>query len=146
MISAATAVDRVFALLVHAAEAHAPCPKNDEICGAIGASSTATAARMLDRLQAEGRIEVQRGNCNRVVTICATGKRTAGTVEELHWRLRDPVKAARAQEPSRATITRDGAAPPMGEPSVPAAGQAVVPCFFCGIRSDIGCRHLAIPA
>jgi hypothetical protein len=67
----------VFDLLVAAAAASEPCPSNETICRAVGARSLATGARFVAALEAAGVITVERAHKSRVVTIVATGNRTA---------------------------------------------------------------------
>lgn len=77
----------VYKAMVRAAEAGRPCPTNDEICGIIGLTSTGSAARAVHRLEAAGVISVQRFSMGRIVTITATGQKTAEPAcLRPHWR------------------------------------------------------------
>jgi hypothetical protein len=71
----------VMSLLSRAAEDGARCPNNPEIAYRIGAGSPASAARSVALLETMGLITVERGHMSRVVTIVATGKRTAGAIK-----------------------------------------------------------------
>jgi len=70
------------AMIERAANAGCECPTNSEIAAAMGRSSMASGADALSTLETLGMTSVVRGRCNRVVTITATGKRTAGTVRK----------------------------------------------------------------
>lgn len=116
------------------------CPSNNEIATAVGATSCSRGANILTRLERLGIISVARGGSSRVVTILATGKKTAGEVPRLHWRFRAenahrrhvgysmPAKGKLVDElpiePIRMRVIRD-------------------PCPRCGTRADIGCAHHA---
>lgn len=120
-----------------AAAAGRPCPTNDILAGIIGAGSVSTPARCIKRLERKGLISVQRGNSQRVVTVAATGQRTAGHIEHPHWRERRGMK-----EPVRRQYnSRLGASE--REPAVPDDFVPVdrTPCFRCGVRGDLGCEH-----
>jgi DNA-binding MarR family transcriptional regulator len=78
---------RIFSLLKEAAERRAPCPKNYQLAVRLGCGIATVSAAIAD-LETAGLIKVERGNSSRVVTICASGARTAGTIREQHWRRR----------------------------------------------------------
>lgn len=78
-------VVRTMRSLTLAANNGLECPSNHDIAVAIGASSTATAVSCLALLESMNLIRVERGTNNRVVTIVATGKATAGTTNGAHW-------------------------------------------------------------
>lgn len=86
-ISVPDRVTRVMRLLTHAAEHHLPCPGNAEIARAVGGTGLATGAGCIALLEAMNLITVERGSNSRVVTINATGKRTAGRVGKPHFRV-----------------------------------------------------------
>lgn len=64
-------------ILKRAAAAGATCPTNGDIADMLGLSSTATASGLVALLETAGHIKVERGRTSRVVTIVATGQRTA---------------------------------------------------------------------
>lgn len=74
---------KIFGLLKQAAARNEPCPKNTALAARFGCG-TATVVNAFAFLEANGMIEVARGQCNRVVTICSTGERTAGRLRETH--------------------------------------------------------------
>lgn len=77
--------DTVLAMLEEAANAGLPCPTNVEITEALDFSSMSTAPDIIARLERDGQITVERGIRSRVVTIVATGNRTAGQITTPHW-------------------------------------------------------------
>jgi hypothetical protein len=81
--------DRVFEVLADAAARGAPCPTNKEISDTVGLLTASNASEMVRRLEAAGRIRVNRFSCTRVIEIVATGARTAMPANTRpHWRLR----------------------------------------------------------
>jgi hypothetical protein len=76
----------VMAMLNAAAERGDFCPDNATICTSIGGSSLSTGANIIKLLETMNLIRVDRGHRNRVVTIVATGKCTAGKVRVAHPR------------------------------------------------------------
>lgn len=120
-------------LIEQAASLGEPCPKNETIAVAIGYSSVSASCRVLNRLEANGLIHVERGAINRVVTILATGKRTAGVVHHQHWRFQTdrvppPPSAPKPYKPRQPALL-----------SHPAINRE--PCSRCGVRADYGCQH-----
>lgn len=83
-------------MLTAAADRGDECPPNAMIACAMGATSPSAASAAVALLEAMNIISVERGTCSRVVTIHATGKRTAG-------KIRTPHSASR----SRSVWTRD---------------------------------------
>lgn len=79
---------KIYAALVRAADTGATCPGNLVLAELIGKESTSGVSDRLQRLEAHGLIHVERGNNCRVVTIIASGRRTAGDVSAPHWRHR----------------------------------------------------------
>ncbi|MFA7604518.1 MAG: MarR family winged helix-turn-helix transcriptional regulator [Novosphingobium sp.] len=128
----------IYHRLVLAAERGQPCPRNSQICDDLGMLSSATVSAMIGAIEMKGWIRVERGNCRRVVTIVETGARTAGKVNDRHWRLRPQSSAPRqpATARARASAKAEDTGPP---PPAPIASRE--PCFRCGVRGDIGCRH-----
>lgn len=78
-------VAKVFRAISRAAEAGLPCPKNAELVALTGCRSTSTIADDLHFLEAAGMVRVERSTNHRVVTICATGEKTAGVPGRPHW-------------------------------------------------------------
>lgn len=78
---------KIFALVRQAAERGEPCPPNAVLRERFGCGDQAISSA-LHFLAANGMIVVERGNDHRVVTICATGAKTAGTVKKPHWSTR----------------------------------------------------------
>lgn len=70
----------VMRMLRTAADRNDVCPSNGVIATAIGGRSASSGANIVAFLESNGLISVERGRTERVVTICATGKRTRGTI------------------------------------------------------------------
>jgi SOS-response transcriptional repressor LexA len=66
----------------HCAEQGERCPTNDDICERLGFNSPASATRLVADLEADGLIRVERFHHARVVTIVATGEKTAPVVSK----------------------------------------------------------------
>ncbi len=145
--------NRVFDALVRAASEGVRCPGNDELALVAGFHGSATSSASLKRLEAAGKIAVERGNCSRVVTIIATGKKTAGVVSAPHWRDRAKASTIVAEvsvEADRSSRRREAAkrlsvAARMSADPAEGLTPRVYrePCVRCGVRGDIGCRHTA---
>ena len=143
--------DRVLTALSRAAAEGLVCPGNDALAGLSGVIGSATASGSVKRLERAGRIIVERGNNSRVVTIVATGKKTAGTISAPHWRARaagavvaDEVKAEadRASRRREAAKRSSVAARMKGDdPEILPPALYREPCVRCGVRGDIGCRR-----
>lgn len=131
--------ERVFLMLCRAAEDGEACPTNHHIAAALDASSPSRGPALLNQLTKLGFISVERGACNRVVTILETGKKTAGEVRQSHWRFR-PENWHRRHILYTAPVCRrtnpEIVADKMAQPRV-----SRDPCTRCGIRGDIGCEH-----
>lgn len=76
---------KIFAVIKQAAERGEACPTNAILAERFGCGRARICAA-LNFLECAGMIEVERGNDRRVVAICATGQKTAGTVGKPHWR------------------------------------------------------------
>lgn len=74
---------KIFALLKQAAVRGQKCPTNATLAERFGCG-TATIANAFHFLEGNAMIDVERGQCGRIVTICATGDRTAGHLREVH--------------------------------------------------------------
>lgn len=93
---------RLLQIITRAANAEAICPSNDELAHALGKQSASSIPPRLALLVRAGVIEIARGNCRRVITIVETGKSTAGTITNPHWRDREPgASYAPLQRPRR---------------------------------------------
>lgn len=103
----------VMGLLIRAAEEGAPCPSNEQIAQRIGLRSHATASDLILELHRRGKIEVFRTGNSRVVRIGekCTGPSRTGWHVYVEKKQRNPT-----------FVDRD-------------------PCFMCGTRADVGCRH-----
>lgn len=107
-------LSRLFDVIARAAAAGEACPSNDELATIIGKQSASSIPPRLAHLVRRGLIEISRGNCRRVVTIVATGRSTAGTITNPHWRDRDPGADAPARPATRSAPRQPG------EPEEPA--------------------------
>ena len=129
----------LFAMITLAAEADEPCPSNRALAGALGFSSVGHVPAVLNRIQAAGLIRIERGQSARIVTILASGKRTAGEPGRIHWRHRPENKERRYVKYGggrpRRRVDRETAIGTL-PPKIPRD-----PCFYCGVRADIGCAH-----
>lgn len=128
--------ERAFRILKSCAESNQKCPTNGEFCELLGMDSVGATSGVLSRLEKRGLISIERGQCCRVVTITETGQKTAGTVPTPHWRFngdRIPGKYLRHSKPA---INADP------EPEISDLERVDRdPCFLCGTRGDVGCRH-----
>lgn len=80
----------VYSALVRAAEAGAPCPTNAVLRDVTGHASPSSVVNAIKRLEEAGTITVLRFHRDRVVTITATGHKTAAPAcTKPHWRDRD---------------------------------------------------------
>lgn len=84
MTHAVEMAGKIFAALKQCAAVGSECPSNKQLAERVGYKSTASVSDAINFLATAGMIEVERGNHNRVITICATGKRTAGVVRKAH--------------------------------------------------------------
>lgn len=84
MTHAVEMAGKIFKALRLCAEAGLECPSNRQLAERVGYKSTASVSDAINFLATAGMIDVERGNHNRVVTICASGKRTAGEVRKAH--------------------------------------------------------------
>lgn len=75
---------RIFAIIRDAADRGERCPTNAALAERFGVGTT-TIVNALHFLESCGMIEVAPSSSSRVVTIRATGKRTAGAFGEPHW-------------------------------------------------------------
>ncbi len=119
----------VMALLESAADAGVACPSNTAIGNRLGMSG---GSEILSSLERKGLIKVERGSSKRVVTILATGKRTAGEITSLHWRLRPENQGKlKARAGERCEKKRP---PERLVEDLPRVEQAS--CFWCGTRFE----------
>lgn len=137
----------VMTALAGAVSSNLPCPSNNELAGLLDAASVSTPVNVLARLQKKGLIEIERFATSRIVTICATGKSTAGDRSKAaHWRVtgaKNPgayTGKARGDSSVRTVVRRPSIRDDALPPSV-----SRDPCPRCGIRSDIGCQHVRAP-
>lgn len=132
---------RVFDILNTAAESGAECPSNLAFCSWLNLGSVSRPAEILAKLEKAGLIKVERFSRSRIVTIIATGKRTAGEQKaRKHWRVSGAVNpgAYTYNSPRRkAGIHVTDPRPDMET----ATFVHRDPCPFCGVRADIGCAH-----
>jgi hypothetical protein len=123
--------------LTRAAESNQSCPSNEVLTGMLGATSHSSGAAALDRLARRGLIEVERYSNSRVVTIVATGLRTAGEPGTPHWRAGNVTKAVdRKPQLASAAAMSPGI---IAEPAQVRVDRK--PCTWCGTRADVGCKH-----
>lgn len=131
----------VFDMVAQAAASSARCPSNIELCNALDLAAPNYACKLIANLERKGWIEVERFQTSRCVTILSTGQQTAGGGGNPHWR---------QQRPGFYRKPRQSAAVAAGTAPKPHVGRAEValppvvhrdPCFRCGTRGDVGCRH-----
>lgn len=146
-------------------------PTNGSLAEAIGACSTSTPVRVLQRLAKTGAIKLESGAIERRITIVATGKQTAVSAS---FRTREEAKTSetaaamrrgqearrKAMEEARQSSLRRAEAYRLTtrnplpierdtrELIVPAKAvdQRPIawsrePCIRCGTRGDLGCAH-----
>lgn len=124
--------DRLLALLEARAAAGEPCPNNDEVCEFTGLANEQNVAAYFHALEADGLIVVERNAYIRRVTICATGAMTGWSILKL-GRPRNQASSLRRGKEDGDSFR--GAVP---------EHQRVdrEPCAYCGVRADVGCRHV----
>lgn len=121
----------VLKMLEDAASRGMPCPTNQEIADMLDVNSVSSASHMLKRLEADGKIIIDKFQASRVVKIIATGEVTAMPKNQTpHWRqipFKPRTKCVRSENPL-----------PLEEPINMVRRD---PCWRCGVRGDIGCEH-----
>lgn len=75
---------KVFAIVKQAAERGEACPTNKVLAERFGCRPN-TISRCFNFLEAAGMVSVERFSDSRIVTIRATGKKTAGSPGAPHW-------------------------------------------------------------
>lgn len=128
---------QLLALLEAAAEAQRPAPENGELAERLGMKSISGPPALLKRLEARGMIRVARFSKSRQVTIVATGKATrapAGACQPHFSLTRSAKRPATAAGTAASTPADPG-------PAVSLVRVDRDPCFRCGTRRDLGCRH-----
>ena len=124
---------QVLSILSRAADAHKPCPTNDEISDETGLPQASSVVAVIGELRDLGIIEVNAKGGYRSITIVETGKCTDWTTRPKRYFTR--AAAAFDGEGNRiANGSFRGDLPP--ERYIDRT-----PCGFCGIRADVGCRH-----
>lgn len=126
----------IYRAIERAAQRGEPCPKNDALCGMIGAASPATVSYIVKGLEQLGLIMVERFGMGRDVrfpsglaTAPWPGNRTT------HWRLREGAEKKHYGGRRASPVAAD-------TPRL-LASQFVDrdPCPRCGVRRDVGCAH-----
>lgn len=118
----------VLGLIEIAADEGLPCPTNTQLFDELGVSIS-EGSTILVALELKGLIKVERGSSRRVVTIVATGKRTAGEITNTHWRYRP--KESERQKAKRRVENHQSR---MEEVELRRVDRD--PCFRCGSRKD----------
>ncbi len=117
-------------MIVAAARMGGKCPSNRAIADRINCDS-GSVSNMLRRLENKGVVKVERSYGKRIVTVVATGARTAGTLPPAR-----PLSDAPKPAP-RAPIVIEREDPVYAEPRDP--------CIRCGVRYDLhaelGCKR-----
>lgn len=101
--------------LIDCVEQKLPCPTNDEIAGKFDFESTSTSARLLQAMETDGMIVVERFHQSRQVTVPGIGSTLRPQRTATHWRDRPEHQQARPQVPPLA------APAPAGKPKIKAA-------------------------
>jgi hypothetical protein len=114
--------DRVFAMLLAAAEAGAACPTNQEIADTLGIMANSRAGAVIAQLERRRLIAVERRSHMRRVTIMRVGARTAWSRPAMAITNAIDTEGYRGPVPEHLRVMRDS-------------------CGWCGVRADIGCRH-----
>jgi hypothetical protein len=130
--------ETVLRMVTEAANAAKPCPTNREIADALQLSSNSGPVLILARLAKAGLITVEQFQCERRVTINATGRRTKVYNTQPHWRdVPEGERKPSTYRPRPRTISRV-------EQRVKIEHCKIVdrdPCWRCGTRGDLGCEH-----
>lgn len=140
---------RVYGMLVHAADYGLPCPKNMEITAALDRTSPSAGSELIKQIADKGHIKLTRGQCRRVITIVKTGKSTAGEIPAPHWRDRpDDYTATEKAKPWRAEREAGERRALMAQAEKERIERMVDelyvnrdPCLSCGVRRDIHDQH-----
>lgn len=127
-------------ILTERAEHGLACPTNNELCELLGYDSPAAPARIIKQLENRRLISVERGQVTRVITVLATGDRTAGQVGQAHWRQLHPGKPRNKPHANDRNERQQRLAEMEAKPRVERD-----PCPRCGVRADVGCRHDRAP-
>lgn len=121
--------EAVLAILKRAAEAGEPCPTNDDIVDEAHLGEASNATAVMNSLREAGLITVVSHGGYRRVIINETGKSTDWTTRPKRYVKRVEADAGRVLSgifrgdlPPERYLHRD-------------------PCFCCGVRGDVGCRH-----
>ncbi|WP_394658445.1 hypothetical protein [uncultured Novosphingobium sp.] len=130
----------ILAELTAIAAAGERCPANTELAKKISARGSFTVSRIFEKLEKRGLIEVERRNAARRIRIVATGDQTAPVTGKLYHD-RDMSQFAAKQAQARAALKRP--LPPLPE-ITEAPDSPRDPCFRCGVRGDVGCKHRKI--
>lgn len=110
----------VLSAITQAAELGKPCPSNSDLAKVAKLSAKDSVNAVIRKLESMGLITVERVPLGRCITVAKTGKSTA------------PVKRA-SERPKPAPLT--------ARPLFVAQVVNRDPCFKCGVRGDIGCKH-----
>ncbi|MDZ7894190.1 MAG: hypothetical protein U5M50_04030 [Sphingobium sp.] len=88
---------------------------------------------------------MQRYQASRVATVTETGRQTLRLPDRPHWRdIPGHKPATTMTQRKRALSARDGivSAGAVGRDPVPESAPVDRdPCFRCGVRGDLGCKH-----
>lgn len=103
----------LLSLITDAIDRGAPAPSNPMICDVLGFKSIGSASDAVRALERKGLIQVERADNSRVIRL--SDRTTAPSAQAAYLRTNAHLD----------TITRVNRAP----------------CFWCGVRSDVGCKH-----
>lgn len=132
----------VLAALNGAANAGSSCPSNEDIMAMTNVASPASAAAILKKLQKRGLITVERIARARRVTIVETGRQTAAVTGRPRSKGAGPNhRTAMAVYSARKQAERIRAEEADKLVALAIASVEREPCFRCGVRGDVGCKH-----
>ena len=130
----------IFKALCAAANAGDRCPTNRDLADLAGLMSVSGPSKTMVRLARAGLISFKSYQCDREVTITATGRKTACYSQNIHWR--DRADRGRISLPAAAPGERNFYGPLKSDPPIPAERNGIgAPCWRCAVRADIGCAH-----
>ena len=134
--------DKIYQAIKRAAENGLPCPTNDRLAELAGSVSPSFAVERIKTLAKRNLITVERFQSSRIITIVETGKSTAGERGTPHWRDKKAKAQKPKKEPPKPRALKRNAAEPRSVPINPALIVDREPCLKCGVRRDIGCKHI----
>lgn len=138
-------ISTVLEIIERAANTGSPCPSNEALAHSGGFKSMSSGARAVLLLEERGAITVKRASCSRIITVVSTGKSTGGKLTKIRTYgkgSRPPVDPLKRKQHPRRHLADHSAGHVYGPPLPADMPLERTSCPRCGVRSDIGCRHV----